>query len=779
MVLSHRDKDYFLQVEYDCERVEVRRSSMAVSTNHSVFALDTGCIPEHSRLRMLRLGELMEQCNGVEDAQAALRDQFDLAHQRETRHATMNTVRRVDNIYSSVLMPRAGEVWWSFERGGQVKAERLRIEKPNEQHRHVLRMVEATAAVAGEVVGAVYVSGTGAIAKRLRQLLGNEEERPKHWILADCCDSLEGLAALVEECKERIAGLESITAVTSLGGDFGLSGSVGNVFGGGLAGLVKSLGKEFPALRIRIIDAPPDADTVLRELSAADMEVGYREGVRRVLRCVPERAVGRRGEAGGVWVVTGGARGITALCALAMAKRYGLKLHILGLAAERDLAQYAAAGISAAYHCCDAANRERVERVLERIRSSGPIRGVLHGAGYEASMSLSRKTVEGVRRTLESKVLGARNLMELTAQDPLSHFLTFGSLSGRFGAPGQADYCMASELLAKEVQRYRAQRPEVAATVFEWPAWDTAGMAMRPEARFVLAAAGHTILRAEEGVRHLLAELEAGCPEAEVVIAAGSEVVSVTLDRERDEFLRDHTWRGHSVVPAAVGISLMLDAAKRGLPAQGPIVLRDFAVENLLRVAGNRVAVQVKAESAESGLRCTIVSDFYDSQGRLVSKERRFASGSVGLANDKCETEWPAARDPEWQTIRYPEAAEAQAKDHVHFGLSMRCLEESAEMPDGVAGRLRAGATWIPTIDACFVACGIYCMEHLKTVVLVQGVAEMRIWRQPEPGEMCLLRAVWRGPSHIFDFVLTDEDGAHILEARGCLMVSPGGRASA
>jgi hypothetical protein len=301
----------------------------------------------------------------------------------------------------------------------------------------------------------------------------------------------------------------------------------------------------------------------------------------------------------------------------------------------------------------------------------------------------------------------------------LSHFLAFGSLSGRFGLPGQADYSMASELLAKEIQRYRAQRPEVAAMVFEWPAWDTAGMAMRPESRFILTASGYPILRAEEGVRHLLSELDAGCPEAEVAIAAGGEVVEVTLDRKRDEFLRDHVWRGCSVVPAAAGIWLMIEAAKRCLLGQAAVRVRDFRVENLLRVSDDAVTVRVKSEGAEGALRCAIVSDFHDSQGRLVSSDRRFAVGTAEAVTAGGE-EWPDSGPLEWQAIRYPDLNEALTKDHVYLGPSLRCLEESAEFSGGFAGRLRAGCTLLPVMDACFVACAIYCMENLKTPVLVQ-----------------------------------------------------------
>ena len=123
----------------------------------------------------------------------------------------------------------------------------------------------------------------------------------------------------------------TLTAVTALGGDFGLAHDVPAPEGGMLCGLLKSLhveGARAPreGFRIKVIDTsagmPPDvlSEVVCRELAAGDgeIEVGWSHGRRRVVRslpqpaeCLPRTDLPR----GGVWVVTGGARGITAASA--------------------------------------------------------------------------------------------------------------------------------------------------------------------------------------------------------------------------------------------------------------------------------------------------------------------------------------------------------------------------------------------------------------------------------------------------------------------------------
>ena len=66
---------------------------------------------------------------------------------------------------------------------------------------------------------------------------------------------------------------------------------------------------------------------------APEVEVGYTRGRRQVVATVREPVESlplADLPRGGAWVVTGGGRGITAAAALELAKRYGLKLHLLG-----------------------------------------------------------------------------------------------------------------------------------------------------------------------------------------------------------------------------------------------------------------------------------------------------------------------------------------------------------------------------------------------------------------------------------------------------------------
>ncbi len=188
---------------------------------------------------------------------------------------------------------------------------------------------------------------------------------------------------------------------------------------------------------------------------------------------------------------------------------------------DRTLRACAAAGIAATYHSCDVSCWDDLERVLEEIREiDGPIEGILHGAGIVRDAAFRRKKPAQVRQTFEAKACSAAALIELTRQDPLRHFIAFSSVSGRFGMTGQSDYGAANELLSKQIDALRRQRPECRSVAVHWHAWDETGLAARPELAATFASLEIQFLPPTEGVEHLIRELDCGVPESEVVFTS-------------------------------------------------------------------------------------------------------------------------------------------------------------------------------------------------------------------------------------------------------------------
>ena len=186
---------------------------------------------------------------------------------------------------------------------------------------------------------------------------------------------------------------------------------------------------------------------------------------------------------------------------------------------DRNLRAFAAAGIRTTYHACDVADRDALEKVLDQVRAAdGPIEGIIHGAGIDQACRFEKKTQQNVVATVGAKVTGAYNLMTLTANDPVKHFIGFGSISGRVGSNGQTDYAASSDMLCKLAGWYRGQRADCHAIGFHWHPWDETGMASRPETQAILKASDLRLMPKQTGVRHLLRELHTRPTETEILI---------------------------------------------------------------------------------------------------------------------------------------------------------------------------------------------------------------------------------------------------------------------
>ncbi len=687
----------------------------------------------------------------------------------------------------------------------------------------------------------------------------------------------------------------NIVAVTGLGGDFGLSGKLSSPEGGVLCGLMKSLYIEDSRLeqsegKFKAIDAPRDeppellVDAILREMAAdaPHIEVGWSRGRRVLVRAVVEPAESLPRQAklpSGTWVVTGGARGITAAAARELAKRYGVKLHLIGrspappadapwlgasterlaeiraqivrdaLAAGRPietdwarvrtdieidqtLKEFAAEGIEATYHACDLSDWPRLAEILETIRQTdGPIEGVLHGAGYGKSGRFDTRPLDSIERTLAGKLDGAVAMMALTRSDPVKYWIGFGSLSGRFGGNGLADYAAANDMLAKLVDWYRGERPQCTACCFHWQSWNEIGMAMLGDS----AAGTKNILKMnflapQEGLEHFCREIEAGLPRGEVLITDGffertfypfvkddtrnsrnsfgaeaakpqaksarpiiashrttddgkGVVAEMEFDPAADPFLLDHRLRDRPFLPAVAALEAIVEAAT--LAAGRPVTaIGDVQFVNGLRFDKRNVQARVIATAQPNGsFECRLLSTVAGRSGATANQDRLH----VRSIADTASAAWPALAIPQpgpsadWRAFRYPTDSPMRhgptLQSLLAFAFDPGCKcgwGRASALSLAALGGARRGPAWLvpaTVIDAGFYVCGVYLWCFVERVVaLPAGIGALRLGRLPRDNEPCVIHVAHRGlESRIatFDFVVQGEDGAAVVQVEG------------
>jgi acyl transferase domain-containing protein/acyl carrier protein/NAD(P)-dependent dehydrogenase (short-subunit alcohol dehydrogenase family) len=350
---------------------------------------------------------------------------------------------------------------------------------------------------------------------------------------------------------------------------------------GGLAGLSKTAGHEWPEVSCKSLDIEKGlkidhktaAEIIDEIFTKTPVETGISkdgfyttELVYSTVESDPEKHPVNEGD---VVVITGGARGVTAECALRLAEGISGKhkpvLVLLGRSPEpvpepvwlqsledessikreimtqmgknatpkavseqynkhmsnremlRTLARIESSGTKALYRSVDVRNRESLTQVIDEIRKTcGNIRGIIHGAGVLADKFITDKTPEEFDRVYGTKVEGLRNLLAATENDELSVIVLFSSSTGRFGRKGQVDYAVANEVLNKIAQQQAEQRPTCRVVSVNWGPWD--GGMVTPSLKKLFESEGIGVIPLKDGAEYLFRELSSVDRPVEVVV---------------------------------------------------------------------------------------------------------------------------------------------------------------------------------------------------------------------------------------------------------------------
>ncbi|MFF7296979.1 SDR family oxidoreductase [Streptomyces sp. NPDC008265] len=374
--------------------------------------------------------------------------------------------------------------------------------------------------------------------------------------------------------------------------------------GAGMDGLLRTAAREYPAVKVRGVGLDPGvpltpagaADAVLAELLADDaVPVVLRTPTGRFapeLTAAPLGALGTTGagpagegaaeaaalglDRDSVVVVVGGARGITAHCAGALATASRCRIELLGrtpaphgpedaetsgapdraalravlagtgryttpaeiaraadlILARREvtatLDALSAAGSRVRYRSVDCRDATAVLQAVKEIHSEhGRIDGVIHAAGIIEDQLIEEKSPASFDQVYGTKTDSAAALLTALEQLPRTPSFTvlFGSISAVLGNRGQADYAAANDAL-ETLGAAWAQRTGRRALTVHWGPWAPSahhtGM-VGPELARHYARRGISLIDPEAGGLTLLQELAWGEPASRAVVYTASE----------------------------------------------------------------------------------------------------------------------------------------------------------------------------------------------------------------------------------------------------------------
>ncbi len=386
--------------------------------------------------------------------------------------------------------------------------------------------------------------------------------------------------------------------------------------------LAASVHLERTDLRVRVVDfcpaLPPEvvAWETIAEMSTQEdfAAVGYDlDRTRRTLRpqLVQPAGFAKRDihwSGHDVILVTGGARGITAACALAVARETGARLALVGRTLHPDQApadqgsraigtlldQYAAAGLTADYFTCDIADRDAVAAMIAAIVGrGGPITGVIHGAGLNRPRLTGHVDPQQAFAETAPKVLGLLHILDILAARPPKLIVAVGSIIGISGMPGNGWYGFSNEAMDIALRGFSADHPQTAAVDVAFSIWGEKGMGARMGSVKLLREKGIDAIPTDEGVARFLKIFTHDPARRQVLVTArmagldtwrpslpkappgwrfletrrhmtpGVEAVfAAHLSLETDPYLKDHHFQGSYLFPTVFGLEAMAQAAQ-------------------------------------------------------------------------------------------------------------------------------------------------------------------------------------------------------------------------
>lgn len=364
-----------------------------------------------------------------------------------------------------------------------------------------------------------------------------------------------------------------------------------------LCGFLASLCHEHPGLGVTFLRVPPTEAGLLAARRHAAVTPGvWRErvlddGVREPVEAPLRLDAGGRLPVGerDVLLVTGG-KGIGYECAAALARASGVRLALLGRsdpATDDQLRDNLhRLGNTAAYERADVTEPAAVAEAVRRLQARlGSITGVLHASGVNEPVRFEHLDEAQLHAHLAPKVSGLHNILAAVGPQ-LRLLVTFGSVIGTWGLPGECHYALANGALRAEAQRLSG--PDRTVLNIDWSVWSGVGMGERLGVLDTLTRLDVTPIPLEEGTDLFLKLLATPGLPASVAVhgrlgglgrTGESEadgrflerirlhqpevelVAEAVLDLGKDSYLTGHRIDGVVVLPAVVGLEAMAQAA--------------------------------------------------------------------------------------------------------------------------------------------------------------------------------------------------------------------------
>ena len=466
-----------------------------------------------------------------------------------------------------------------------------------------------------------------------------------------------------------------LSTVSFLGGRFGFTKTAFNTdpYYGGLAGLAKTASLEWKNILCRALDMPDSLEKCLENAEAAvslmmtqgAVEMGLDGDNCNIPTLVDQKLTHTTIDltSKDVVVITGGAKGVTAACAIEIAEKYSPVIVLIGRSkppsfepewamdiqdpgilkkailthefkgrspkpadiqkiyqkimsdreVKKNIQLMKEHGSSVKYFSADIRNPEEIHAVFKAARRQfNHITSVIHGAGVLEDKLIIDKQMDQFCNVLETKVKGLESLMSASKPDKLKYFVLFSSIAARMGNQGQCDYSMANEILNKTAQKLARKNSGCKFVSINWGPWEGGMVDASLKKEFLKK--GIDLIPLKDGAGQLLKEMgNTGNNDPEVIIGAQvlkkekskepclSKAMTLALGLSSTPVLADHMIAGEPVVPFALLMECHAHAAEKNNPGLVFAGMDNYRLLKGIKPGGNELDIHVNLGKCKPG----------------------------------------------------------------------------------------------------------------------------------------------------------------------------------
>ncbi len=436
--------------------------------------------------------------------------------------------------------------------------------------------------------------------------------------------------------KSRLATEGPILYVAQGSGNLGSFENGSFQIAQSLSALAKTVQAEWVATHGRFIDLHKDfesakfAELVWQEWNDPNLsrnQVGWDQNLQRweyerVLH-IPQLSQQELPLSSRVWLVSGGAKGVTSDCLLALAKLSPDTFILLGRTVLEEEPAWASEvpdkdlkeavlnefktkgekatpklvnqmikqvqasreinftiqklkelGATPVYVQADISNHSALgDTIKPIIQQHGEITGLIHGAGVLADRKLEQKSIQDFELVYGTKINGFRNLWKVLDPSKLRHVLLFSSGAGFFGNPGQSDYAIANEAINQIAWDLNRKHPHIKVVSYNWGPWD--GGMVDENLKKLFQQRGVQVIPRGEGAKIFAETALSNDQFPSPIFVVGNDIrgkdlpisaenweESIFLKLEDNTLFTDHSIGGVPVLPATYALALLLRASE-------------------------------------------------------------------------------------------------------------------------------------------------------------------------------------------------------------------------